>query len=153
MRVFSKEIIEDACINNNVADLSKATIGDMVLLSQYLENKTGIPFVRMDQGSPTLPINKYGVEAEIEALEKGIGNQYPPAAGIPELNSAASEFIKAFIDVDIPSSCIVPTTGSVEASFASFIACTQRIPGKDKVLFINPGFPIQKYQMAILGIG
>jgi len=153
MRVFSKELIEEACRENNVADLTTATIGDMVLVSQYLEAKTGIPFVRMDQGSPTLPINKYGVEAEIKALEMGIGNQYPPAAGIPELTSAASDFIKAFIDVDIPSSCIVPTTGSVEASFASFIACTQRIPGKDKVLFINPGFPILKYQVAVLGIG
>ena len=34
----------------------------------------------------------------------------------------------------------------------SFIACTQRIPGKDKVLFIDPGFPIQKSQLRILGI-
>jgi len=152
MRVFSKEQIEEACSKNRVADLSRATIGDMVLVAQYLEEKTGIPFVRMDQGSPSLPINKYGVEAEKAALDKGIGGQYPPAAGVPELTAAATEFIKAFIDIDIPSNCIVPTTGSVEASFASFIACTQRIPGKDKILFINPGFPIQKSQLAILGI-
>ena len=38
-------------------------------------------------------------------------------------------------------------------SFAAFIACTQRIPGKDKVLFIDPGFPIQKTQLRMLGIG
>ena len=37
-------------------------------------------------------------------------------------------------------------------SFGSFIGCTQRIPGKDKVLFIDPGFPIQKSQLRILGI-
>jgi aspartate/methionine/tyrosine aminotransferase len=55
--------------------------------------------------------------------------------------------------VDIsPRSC-VPTTGSVAGSFGSFIACTQRIPGKDKVLFIDPGFPIQKSQLRVLGIG
>ena len=47
----------------------------------------------------------------------------------------------------------MPTTGSVSASFGSFIACTQRIPGKDKVLFIDPGFPIQKSQLRVLGIG
>ena len=46
----------------------------------------------------------------------------------------------------------IPTTGSVAASFAAFIACTQRIPGKDKVLFIDPGFPIQKSQLRVLGI-
>ena len=31
-------------------------------------------------------------------------------------------------------------------------ACTQRIPGKDKVLFIDPGFPIQKSQLRIIGV-
>ena len=46
----------------------------------------------------------------------------------------------------------MPTTGSVAASFACFIACTQRIPGKDKVLFIDPGFPIQKSQLRVLGV-
>jgi aspartate/methionine/tyrosine aminotransferase len=41
----------------------------------------------------------------------------------------------------------------VAGSFGAFIACTQRIPGKDKVLFIDPGFPIQKSQLRVLGIG
>ena len=41
---------------------------------------------------------------------------------------------------------------SVAGSLGSFIACTQRIPGKDKVLFIDPGFPIQKSQLRIIGV-
>jgi aspartate/methionine/tyrosine aminotransferase len=41
--------------------------------------------------------------------------------------------------------------GSVAGSFGSFIACTQRTPGKNKVLFIDPGFPIQKSQLRIIG--
>ncbi|MBR3519116.1 MAG: hypothetical protein IKN77_03220, partial [Paludibacteraceae bacterium] len=41
----------------------------------------------------------------------------------------------------------IPTTGSVAASFGAFIAVTQRIPGKDKVLFIDPGFPIQPFPL------
>ena len=45
----------------------------------------------------------------------------------------------------------MPTTGSVAGSYGSFIACTQRIPGKNKVLFIDPGFPIQKSQLRIIG--
>ena len=152
MKIFSEELVAEACKEQNVADLSTATIGEVLLVAQYLENKTGIPFIRMDQGSPGLPINRYGVEAEKRALDSGIGSQYPAAAGVPELKKAASKFIKAFIDIDItPRSCI-PTTGSVAASFGSFIACTQRIPGKDKVLFIDPGFPIQKSQLRVLGI-
>ncbi|MBQ4168869.1 MAG: pyridoxal phosphate-dependent aminotransferase, partial [Bacteroidales bacterium] len=152
MKIFSEELVAQACREKNVKDLSNATIGEVLLVAQYLEQKTGIPFIRMDQGSPGLPMNKYGIEAEKAALDSGIGSQYPAAAGVPELKDAASRFIKAFINVDVsPRSC-VPTTGSVAASFGSFIACTQRIPGKDKVLFIDPGFPIQKSQLRVLGI-
>ena len=147
MKVFSEALVEEARVASRVADLSQATIGEVLLVAQYLERKTGIPFIRMDQGSPGLPANRYGVEAEKEALERGVGSQYPPADGVPELKKAASRFIKAFIDIDInPLGCI-PTTGSVAGSFGAFIACTQRIPGKDKVLFIDPGFPIQKSQL------
>lgn len=152
MKVFSEALVEEARVASRVADLSQATIGEVLLVAQYLERKTGIPFIRMDQGSPGLPPNHYGIEAEKEALDRGVGSQYPPADGVPELKTAASRFVKAFIDIDVnPAGCI-PTTGSVAGSFGSFIACTQRIPGKDKVLFIDPGFPIQKSQLRVLGI-
>ena len=153
MKIFSEELVAEACQAQNVANLSTATIGEVLLVAQYLENKTGIPFIRMDQGSPGLHINRYGVEAEKRALDSGIGSQYPAAAGIPELKQAASRFIKAFIDIDIAPSGCIPTTGSVAASFGAFIGVTQRIPGKDKILFIDPGFPIQKSQLRVLGIG
>ena len=153
MKVFSEALVEEARVASRVADLSQATIGEVLLVAQYLERKTGIPFIRMDQGSPGLPANHYGVEAEKEALERGVGSQYPPANGVPELKKAAARFIKAFIDVDIDPAGCIPTTGSVAGSFGSFIACTQRIPGKDKALFIDPGFPIQKSQLQVLGIG
>lgn len=152
MKLFSDKLVAEACSACNVSDLSHATIGEILLAAQYLENKTGIPFVRMDQGSPGLPVNRYGVEAEKKALDSGICSQYPAAEGFRGLKEAASRFVKAFIDVDIDPRGCVPTTGSVEGTFAAFIACTQRIPGKNKVLFIDPGFPIQKSQLRILGI-
>lgn len=152
MKLFSDKLVAEACSACNVSDLSHATIGEILLAAQYLENKTGIPFVRMDQGSPGLPVNRYGVEAEKKALDSGICSQYPAAEGFKGLKEAASRFVKAFIDVDIDPRGCVPTTGSVEGTFAAFIACTQRIPGKNKVLFIDPGFPIQKSQLRILGI-
>ena len=152
MKIFSEELVAEAASVNHVADLSHATIGETLLVAQYLEQKTGIPFVRMDQGSPGLPANRYGIEAEKRALESGIGSQYPAAAGVPELKKAASDFVKAFINVDITPRACVPTTGSVAGSFGSFIACTQRDAKKDKILFIDPGFPIQKSQLRVLGI-
>ena len=135
----------------HIADLKRATIGEVLLVAQYLEQKTGIPFIRMDQGSPGLPVNHYGVEAEKAALDRGVGSQYPAAAGVPELKQEASRFVKAFLNVDISARACVPTVGSVAGSYGSFIACTQRTPGKNKVLFIDPGFPIQKSQLRVIG--
>ena len=151
MKIFSEELVNQAVADLHIADLSKATIGEVLLVAQYLEKQTGIPFIRMDQGSPGLPVNGFGVEAEKAALDRGVGSQYPAAAGVPELKKEASRFVKAFMDIDVsPRSC-VPTVGSVAGSFGSFIATTQRIPGKNKVLFIDPGFPIQKSQLRIIG--
>ena len=151
MKIFSEELVAEATRELCVADLSRATIGEVLLVAQYLERKSGIPFIRMDQGSPGLEVNRRGVEAEKAALDRGVGSQYPAAAGVPELKEQASRFVKAFMDVDVsPRSC-VPTVGSVAGSYGAFIACTQRIKGKDKVLFIDPGFPIQKSQLRIIG--
>ena len=150
-KVFDETIVQQVVDELHVADLENATIGEVLLVAQRLQEKTGIPFIRMDQGSPGLPANKIGIEAEKKALEAGVGSQYPAAAGVPELKEQASRFAKAFINVDItPRSCI-PTVGSVASSYGAFIACTQCTPGKDKVLFIDPGFPIQKSQLRVIG--
>ncbi len=151
MKIFSEELVSQAVSELHIADLSRATIGEVLLVAQYLEKNTGIPFIRMDQGSPGLPVNQYGVEAEKAALDRGVGSQYPAADGVPELKREASRFVKAFLDVDVSERSCVPTVGSVAGSFGAFIACTQRIPGKDKVLFIDPGFPIQKSQLRVIG--
>ena len=151
MKIFSEELVAKAVSELKIADLKRATIGEVLLVAQYLERETGIPFIRMDQGSPGLPVNHYGVEAEKAALDRGVGSQYPAAAGVPELKYEASRFVKAFLDVDISARACLPTVGSVAGSYGSFIACTQRTPGKNKVLFIDPGFPIQKSQLRIIG--
>ena len=151
MKIFSEELVARAVEELHIADLSHATIGEVLLVAQYLEKATGIPFIRMDQGSPGLPVNQRGVEAEKAALDRGVGSQYPAAAGVAELKYEASRFVKAFLDIDISARSCVPTVGSVAGSFGSFIACTQRIAGKNKVLFIDPGFPIQKSQLRVIG--
>lgn len=151
-QIFSEELVAQVVDELKVANLEQATIGEVLLVASRLEELTGIPFIRMDQGSPGLPANRIGIEAEKAALDRGVGSQYPAAAGVAELKAAASRFVKAFVDIDISPAACVPTTGSVASSFGAFIACTQRIPGKDKVLFIDPGFPIQKSQLRIIGV-
>ncbi|MFA6832127.1 MAG: pyridoxal phosphate-dependent aminotransferase [Bacteroidaceae bacterium] len=150
--IFSEAQVAQAISALHIADIHQATIGEVLLVATYLEKTFAIPMIRMDQGSPGLPANKVGLEAERAALARGVGSQYPPAGGIPELKTAASAFVKAFLAIDIsPRSC-VPTTGSVCSSFGSFIACTQRNQTQDTILFLDPGFPIQKAQLNVLGI-
>lgn len=149
--MFSEELVASVVKELQIADLAHATIGEVLLVASRLEQQTGIPFIRMDQGSPGLPANRVGVEAEKAALDRGVGAQYPAADGIPELKREASRFVKAFVDIDISPRACIPTTGSVAASFGAFVITTQCVPGKDKVLFIDPGFPIQKSQLRIIG--
>ena len=42
-----------------------------------------------------LAANQIGIEAEKAALDRGVGSQYPAAAGVPELKKEASRFVKA----------------------------------------------------------
>ena len=151
-RVYSQELVDRVVDELKITDLEQATIGQVVLLASRLEELTGIPFIRMDQGVPGLEPCRIGTEAEKQSLDTWIPAIYPAAEGIPELKTEASRFVKAFLDVDISAAACVPVTGSVAGSFGSFIACTQCDPGKKTVLFIDPGFPIQKSQLKVLGI-
>lgn len=56
------------------------------------------------------------------------------------------------MNIDIPEKGVVPTVGSMQASFTLMLLLAQRIPEKDTMLFMNPGFPAQRNQAKLLGI-
>lgn len=149
--IYSRELVDQVVGELQITDLSKATIGQVVLLAQRLEKLTGVKFIRMDQGVPGLDPCSIGREAEKAALDTTCAAMYPAAEGIAPLKGESSRFIKAFLDVDIQPQGCIPVVGSVQGSFGAFIACNQMNPVKDTVLFIDPGFPIQKAQLKILG--
>lgn len=132
-------------------DFGKATIREVVAISNQLEQETGIEFVHMEMGVPGLRPAQVGTDAEIEALQKGIAAIYPDINGLKALKEEASRFIKAFIDIDLSPEGCVPVTGSMQGTFASFLTCGQCNPAKDTILFIDPGFPVQKQQIAVMG--
>lgn len=82
-------------------DFGKATIREVVAISNQLEQETGIEFVHMEMGVPGLRPAQVGTDAEIEALQKGIAAIYPDINGLKALKEEASRFIKAFIDIDL----------------------------------------------------
>ena len=106
----------------------------------------------MEMGIPGLPAAQVGVDAQVKALQEGIAHSYPDIQGAPVLKQEASRFVKAFIGVDVASECCVPVCGSMQGTFASFLTCSQADKKKDTVLFIDPGFPVQKMQLQVQGV-
>lgn len=132
-------------------DFGKATIREVVAISTQLEQETKTEFIHMEMGVPGLKAAQVGVDAEIEALRSGIASVYPNINGTADLKEQASRFIKAFIDLDIAPEGCVPVTGSMQGTYASFLTCGQCAAGKDTILFIDPGFPVQKQQITVMG--
>jgi len=147
----SDDIIKKATEELHIKDLEKATIREVVAISGKIEKETGLEFIHAEMGVPGLPPSSVGVTAEIAALKQGVASIYPPIDGVAELKTESSRFIKAFVDLDISSEGCVPVVGSMEGVFVSFIVANQCNPAKDTILFIDPGFPVQKQQVHVLG--
>lgn len=149
-------VVTQAIDSMNLGDFSTATIRDIQALSKVLEEKTGQPVIHLEMGVPGLQPSQIALKAEQEALANGCATIYPPNGGIPRIKNAASQFVKAFIGVDIDPLCCIPTTGSMQGTFASFTAIFHAMGGynaaKDTVLLIQPGFPVQTTQCDIIGL-
>lgn len=147
-------IVTEAINEMGLGDFSQATIRDLQGLSQTLEKKTGQQVIHLEMGVPGLKPSEIALKAEQEALANGCATMYPPNGGIPRIKKAASEFVKAFIGVDIEPLCCIPTTGSMQGTFATFMAIYHAMKGtgKDTVLLIQPGFPVQTTQCDVIGL-
>ena len=93
-----------------------------------------------------------GIAAEHAALDAGVASIYPEMPGIPELKYESSRFLKAFVDADISPEGCLPTVGSMQGAFAAFTLCSQIDPKKDTILYIDPGFSVQKTQADVIGV-
>jgi len=145
------EIVEQKIKESNLPKIGKASIREVKRLINEIEQASGKKFIRMEMGIPGLPAVAIGLEAQKKALDNGVAALYPDIDGIPELKMEMSRFCKNFLDIDVkPASCI-PTVGSMQAGFATFLTFQRLHKEKDTTLFIDPGFPVQKQQHRILG--
>lgn len=148
---FMKEFIDQKLKELRIADPGKASIREIVALVNQVEEETGTRFIRMEMGVPGLPSSKIGVEAEIDALNRGVASIYPMVDGIKPLKEEAARFIKNYLDVSVSPKGCIPTVGSMQGTYAAFLAAANTVPDKDTTLFIDPGFPVQKQQLMVLG--
>jgi aspartate/methionine/tyrosine aminotransferase len=149
---IKKEIVDGLINELGIQDFAKATIREVKQVAAMAEKASGVEFIKMEMGIPGLPAAQVGVDAQVKALQDGIAHSYPDIQGLPELKRQASRFVKAFIDVDINPEGCVPVCGSMQGTFASFLTCSQANKKKDTVLFIDPGFPVQKMQLQVQGV-
>ena len=146
------EIVSQKLKESNLKSIGKASIREIKRLVDTIEQSTGDRFIRMEMGIPGLPPVAIGTKAEIEALKKGVAAIYPDIHGIPQLKKEISKFVKLFIDIDVnPAGCL-PTVGSMQGSFASFMTVNKMYLNKDTILFIDPGFPVHKLQLQVQGV-
>ncbi len=144
-------IVTQKINETGLTDIGNGTIREIVRLVNEIEKVTDTKFVRMEMGVPGLKASEIGVRAEIEALEKGVASKYANIEGHPELKQETSRFVKKFLDVDISPKGCIPTVGAMEAAFATFLVANRNDKDKEGTLFIDPGFPVQKKQVAVLG--
>ncbi len=149
---FDKTVVDSKIAHLRIPDIGKASIREIVALVNLVEEETGMKYIRMEMGIPGLPPSQIGVDAEIEALKKGVAAIYPMVDGIKPLKEEGSKFIKNFLDIDLSANGCIATVGSMQGTYAAFMAAGNVDKKKDTTLFIDPGFPVQKQQMMVLGL-
>ena len=149
---IDKATLADVLKQMDILEISRATIRQSGAIARALEKATATELLHLEMGIPGLPPTKVGIEAEKSALDAGVASEYPNMYGIPKLKEQSSRFLKAFLDIDVSPLGCIPTVGSMQGSFSTFLLCAHLEPQKDTILFIDPGFPVQRTQARILGI-
>ncbi len=149
---INAQVVDRKLSENKIDSVGKASIREIKKLVDDIEQETGDQFVRMEMGIPGLPTSEIAINAEIEALKQGVGAIYPDIQGIPPLKREMSRFVKNFMDLEVAPEHCLPTVGSMQGGFAAFMTTTRMHKKQDTVLFIDPGFPVQKMQCQVLQI-
>jgi len=148
---ISEEVIESLKEATGVLSPGTASIREVVALVNRIERETGVSFVRMEMGVPGLPTPAIGTDAEIEAIRNGVGSLYPDITGLRSLKEEASRFIRLFLNINLSPTGCIPTVGSMMGSMICFLVANRNDRTKEGSLFIDPGFPVQKQQVKMLG--
>lgn len=148
--------VDDSVVERKIAEsglksLGTATIREIQKLISQIEKETGVRYIRMEMGVPGLPSPQIGIDAEIEALRRGISCRYPDIEGIRPVKTEISRFIRLFLNLNIDPQGCIPTVGSMMGSMISFLVANRSDKTKEGTLFLDPGFPVQKQQVKMLG--
>jgi aspartate/methionine/tyrosine aminotransferase len=145
------EIVTQKIKESGIPKIGDATIREIKKLVDTIEQATNEKFVRMEMGIPGLPPLKIGVEAQKAALDRGVAAIYPDIFGVKPLKTEIARFVKNFMNVDVSEEGCIPTVGSMQGSFAAFMTLNRMHKDREGTLFIDPGFPVHKQQLRVMG--
>ena len=149
----------DKTVLNNIikdyeVDLNEIGIRELKRMVDFLAEQYHVDFLHFEFGVPGIPADRMGPEEEIRILteDKKLPSTYPPFDGIPRLKEATACFVKAFLNIDVkPQNCI-PTVGAMHGGFISQAIAGRRFKKTNTILYLDPGFPVNKLQTKFLGL-
>lgn len=150
--MIDKKLVDSIFAQFGTDDINQLSIRQVGKIVSQIEQESGVEFIHMEMGVPGLPAYQIGIDAEKEALNKGLASIYPNIEGVPFAKKEIARFIRSFLGIDTKAEYCIPTVGGMQGSFASLLACARTNPDKPYTLFIDPGFPVQKSQLQLLGL-
>jgi aspartate/methionine/tyrosine aminotransferase len=150
--MIQKTLVDSLFFTFGEPDITRLSIREVGNLVAQIEEQSGQEFIHMEMGVPGLPASEIAIAAEKEALDKGLATQYPHIEGIPAAKKEMARFAKKFMNLEVSPLNCVPTVGAMQGSFAALLAAARTNQEKPYTLFIDPGFPVQKSQLQLIGV-
>ena len=142
-------------------DRGAGSMGTRPLLNRRLEGMgttifaemsalaTATKSINLGQGFPDTDGPSEIAEAAVAAIRGGLGNQYPPGPGIPELRLAVAQHQQRFYGLTYdPDAEVLVTAGATEAIAAAMLALLE--PG-DEVIAFEPFYDSYAACIAMAG--
>jgi N-succinyldiaminopimelate aminotransferase len=130
-------------LNRSLANLGTTIFAEMSELAVATSS------VNLGQGFPDTDGPAEIAQAAADAILSGLGNQYPPGAGIPPLREAIAAHQRRFYGLEIdPDREVLVTAGATEAIAAALLALVE--PG-DEVIAFEPYYDSYAACIAMAG--
>jgi len=149
--IIDRDLVEQVKSITGIKNPGRASIREIVRFVNEIEERSGCAFIRMEMGVPGLEPAEIGIEAEIDALRRGVASKYPAIEGIKELKKEIARFAGLFLDIQVKEEGCVPTVGSLMGAMAGYMVANRTDRNKKGTLFLDPGFPVHKQQCDVLG--
>ncbi|WP_415902692.1 pyridoxal phosphate-dependent aminotransferase [Neptuniibacter sp. QD29_5] len=131
--------------SQRVAEIESFKVMDLLKRAKQLDD-AGCDVIHMEVGEPDFATAPLIAEAAKAAIDSGL-TQYTPAAGIPELREAISQWYATKYGLDVSPDRIVVTTG---ASSALLMAFSLLADAGQSFMMADPGYPCNRQFLRFL---